>query len=612
MQPISDPVSPRVRPIHPLPKRRLRERLSDEVAESIEYPPSSPATPTPIFHYPAYNPELGYVLKSELFPSGSGSGSGSGSPSAHSPSPDPRLRNHPGFRANGAPGNTNANFASNTSANNSAAGSRHTLTRHGSISSRAFSISNAPLTPRPGSPVNLVLDSASGPASVSISASASTSALPSSFPSPRSKGKARRYSHPPELSVTAVTLPTPKSQPPKTKLNQSTFSSSLENGNNKKRKIPIMAEPPVFSNNSSIAVSIPTGTRAAPSATGSLSRGETYDSTDPSMSSPGPRDRPGFSHSLNYVSTPSPNSVMTTPTSTKGGISGPGRGMFGRPRNPRTPLRAAANPSPHAWPDHRTTGIGPVPASAMGGPSSSERMRSAPAWTTTDTHPGGIISNAIAMAEKMSVTTGNDNVSLLAQHTESKTTPTETQFTFVCDSPDAGTVKWPGPGMQEVVVPYDPHYMPSPTEQYSQPVEERRISTRTAPPLAEKVKEPAPMTMEQQRQEKRKNRRVLEKELAEQARERRFQTRRRLSKNPPPAPLLDEEEYICLFCDYEAIFGEPPRYLIRSFELRARNERIEEEKKRRRLEQVKARNRKGKKATAGKTPMSKGSTAGST
>ncbi|KKF94694.1 hypothetical protein CFO_g2916 [Ceratocystis platani] len=245
---------------------------------------------------------------------------------------------------------------------------------------------------------------------------------------------------------------------------------------------------------------------------------------------------------------------MTTPTSTKGGISGPGR----------------------------------------------------------DTHPGGIISNAIAMAEKMSVTTGNDNVSLLAQHTESKTTPTETQFTFVCDSPDAGTVKWPGPGMQEVVVPYDPHYMPSPTEQYSQPVEERRISTRTAPPPAEKVKEPAPMTMEQQRQEKRKNRRVLEKELAEQARERRFQTRRRLSKNPPPAPLLDEEEYICLFCDYEAIFGEPPRYLIRSFELRARNERIEEEKKRRRLEQVKARNRKGKKATAGKTPVSKGSTAGST
>ncbi|EJT70373.1 hypothetical protein, variant 1 [Gaeumannomyces tritici R3-111a-1] len=39
------------RPIHPLPKRRLRERLSPEAAESIEYPPTPPAT---VFYYP-YN-----------------------------------------------------------------------------------------------------------------------------------------------------------------------------------------------------------------------------------------------------------------------------------------------------------------------------------------------------------------------------------------------------------------------------------------------------------------------------------------------------------------------------------------------------------------------------
>jgi hypothetical protein len=38
------------RPIRPLPKRRLRERLSPEVADSIQYPPA-PQTTTPLFYY---------------------------------------------------------------------------------------------------------------------------------------------------------------------------------------------------------------------------------------------------------------------------------------------------------------------------------------------------------------------------------------------------------------------------------------------------------------------------------------------------------------------------------------------------------------------------------
>ena len=39
------------RPIRPLPKRRLRERLPSNVAESIEYPPG-PKTTTPLFYNP--------------------------------------------------------------------------------------------------------------------------------------------------------------------------------------------------------------------------------------------------------------------------------------------------------------------------------------------------------------------------------------------------------------------------------------------------------------------------------------------------------------------------------------------------------------------------------
>lgn len=41
------------RPIKPLPKRRLRERLSPDVADSIQYPPA-PQNTTPLFSYP-YN-----------------------------------------------------------------------------------------------------------------------------------------------------------------------------------------------------------------------------------------------------------------------------------------------------------------------------------------------------------------------------------------------------------------------------------------------------------------------------------------------------------------------------------------------------------------------------
>lgn len=41
------------RPIRPLPKRRLRERLSPEVADSISYPPSAQSS-LPLFHYPPY------------------------------------------------------------------------------------------------------------------------------------------------------------------------------------------------------------------------------------------------------------------------------------------------------------------------------------------------------------------------------------------------------------------------------------------------------------------------------------------------------------------------------------------------------------------------------
>lgn len=46
------------RPIRPLPKRPLRERLSPDVAQSIKYPPA-PKTSTPLFYYGYHLPETG-------------------------------------------------------------------------------------------------------------------------------------------------------------------------------------------------------------------------------------------------------------------------------------------------------------------------------------------------------------------------------------------------------------------------------------------------------------------------------------------------------------------------------------------------------------------------
>lgn len=46
------------RPIRPLPKRPLRERLSPDIAQSIKYPPA-PKTTTPLFYYGYSQPETG-------------------------------------------------------------------------------------------------------------------------------------------------------------------------------------------------------------------------------------------------------------------------------------------------------------------------------------------------------------------------------------------------------------------------------------------------------------------------------------------------------------------------------------------------------------------------
>lgn len=89
-----------------------------------------------------------------------------------------------------------------------------------------------------------------------------------------------------------------------------------------------------------------------------------------------------------------------------------------------------------------------------------------------------------------------------------------------------------------------------------------------------------------------KTRKRLNKELALAAKHRREDTFYANQRNPPK----DEDVWICEFCEYEAIFGQPPSALIRKYELRDRRERKQAAERQRLLEKAKMKSRKGKKS----------------
>lgn len=54
---------------------------------------------------------------------------------------------------------------------------------------------------------------------------------------------------------------------------------------------------------------------------------------------------------------------------------------------------------------------------------------------------------------------------------------------------------------------------------------------------------------------------------------------------------------MCEFCEYESIFGEPPRALIRQYEIKDAKERRRQAEKKRLLEKAKSKGRKARKGT---------------
>jgi len=213
----------------------------------------------------------------------------------------------------------------------------------------------------------------------------------------------------------------------------------------------------------------------------------------------------------------------------------------------------------------------------------------------------GIISTAIANAEKTPITPsrGQENVSLLQQQASKKTSPASTQFTFTCDSQVPATVPWPGPNTS-----LNMHQSPAALRKMSTQGTQTSPSIphdRSLPSVVAQAKmglsaaQNAPKPPTPQPAPPKKPRRRPSKEYRIAARQRRQQQEYQ-NYHHPPNP---EDIWICEFCEYERIFGEPPLALIRQYEAKDRRARKQEADRRRLLEKAKMKGRKGKKGNKG-------------
>ncbi|KAI0439649.1 hypothetical protein F4803DRAFT_31122 [Xylaria telfairii] len=477
------------RPIRPLPKRRLRERISPDVADSIKYPPAPQAIP-PLFVYP-YNSQE----ESSSF----------GIDPVGVPSRDNRLRpeGHAGFRRSGLI--VNRDDDSLITQARRALGSRgfHEPAEHG-----------ARVPPRSGQPRQ------------------------------------------------------PKPQPPPSTASSADGYDSFENTNNKKkRKIPIAGE------------TILNGTHV-------LNEPAAFGMPSP----PGTGDDDSGDH----VPTSTPYYQSGGPLSNGQGISGPGRGRYGRIRNGRSPLRALSDSNSN-WTGRNL------------------KLRAASQYPSPPAEHSGIISTAIASAEKIPVPTGQENISLLQQQIPTKPSPrSSTQFTFTFGSQNP--VSWPGsdPTSHGMAGSHRAHRSSDGTDCHNSAARRTQAqpglsstltgqgSTQTnIHPSSDSSGKRASNASATAKKPKRRGNSLLQA-----ARQRRRETEYQ-NMHHPPAP---EDYYLCEFCEYELIFGHPPEALIRQYEIKDRRRRREEAERRRLLEKAKMKSRKGKKVNSNKAPARNNST----
>ncbi|KAI0188471.1 hypothetical protein EV127DRAFT_434166 [Xylaria flabelliformis] len=468
------------RPIRPLPKRRLRERISPDIADSITYPPT-PQTSTPLFVYP-------YNSREE--------------PSPFSPDLVGAAIRDNGLRREGEAGFRRTGLVANRDDDSLITQARRALGSRGFHEPAEHGIR---VPPRSGQPRQ------------------------------------------------------PKPQPPPSTASSADGYDSFENTNNKKkRKIPIAGE------------TILNGTHVLnePAAFG--------------MPSPPPT---GDDDSGDHVPTSTPYYQSGGPLSNGQGISGPGRGRYGRNRNGRSPLRALSDSNAN-WNGRNM------------------KLRTTSQYPSPPAEHSGIISTAIASAEKIPVPTGQENISLLQQQIPTKPSPrSSTQFTFTFGSQNP--VSWPGsdPASHDMAGSHRAHQPPDATEYHHGAARSTQShpglsstmagqgSTHTSTHPGDSSGKRVSNTAATAKKPKRRGNSLLRA-----ARQRRRETEYQ-NMHHPPAP---EDYYLCEFCEYELIFGHPPEALIRQYEIKDRRRRREEAERRRLLEKAKMKSRKGKKVNSNK------------
>jgi hypothetical protein len=209
----------------------------------------------------------------------------------------------------------------------------------------------------------------------------------------------------------------------------------------------------------------------------------------------------------------------------------------------------------------------------------------------------GIISEAIANAEKLPAPPGQENISLLQQQASTtKASPASSQFTFTFDSQVPGNVSWPGSeaashatGSSQGLLAGGGRdvYYGGTARQVGQAPYSGQMGAPSGPNgSVDGSKGTAPASAPSRKPRRRGN------PLLQAAKQRR-QEQEFKNYHRPPVP---DEVWICEFCEYERIFGRPPEALIRQYEIKDRRRRREEVERRRLLEKAKMKSRKGKKA----------------
>jgi hypothetical protein len=174
---------------------------------------------------------------------------------------------------------------------------------------------------------------------------------------------------------------------------------------------------------------------------------------------------------------------------------------------------------------------------------------------------------------------------------EAKQSHNNSQFTFTCET-EAKGVTFPEQSL------YSPGYaqrnsltpLANPATQKGGTQANQTTSGTAAPATQQVSTTPAVPNANAQGKKPRRRRGDV---YALAARQRKLQQEYNNLQHPP-AP---EDIWICEFCEYESIFGQPPHALIRQYEIKDRKERRRLAEKRRLLEKAKLKGRKGKKQT---------------